>query len=191
MNPAEFAVDFVNTDFAQDKQEVDRQLEMVHSFWAESEWANHEERDRAEAKARDELHGEVGDEAKEQTEKRQLTIPMILIHRSFIKSYRDIVAYNIRIAMYIGLAIMMGTVWLRLEPTQDNIQSFINAIFFGGAFMSFMAVAYIPAFLEDHAIFVREQANGLYGPTSFVVANFVIGIPYLFVTSLAFSLVVY
>ena len=28
----------------------------------------------------------------------------------------------------LGLAIMMGTVWLRLHPSQDYIQPFINAI---------------------------------------------------------------
>lgn len=28
----------------------------------------------------------------------------------------------------IGLAIMMGTVWLRLHPEQDYIQPFVNAI---------------------------------------------------------------
>jgi hypothetical protein len=55
-------------------------------------------------------------------------ILMILVHRSFIKSYRDVVAYGIRIAMYAGLAIMMGTVWLRLKTDQDDIQPFINAI---------------------------------------------------------------
>jgi hypothetical protein len=45
--------------------------------------------------------------------------------------------------------------------------------------MSFMAVAYVPAFLEDRAIFVKERANGLYGPTVFLVSNFIIGVPYL------------
>jgi ABC-type multidrug transport system permease subunit len=93
--------------------------------------------------------------------------------------------------MYMGLAVMMGTVWLRLSPNQSNIQSFINAIFFGGAFMSFMAVAYIPAFLEDRALFIKERANGLYGPTSFLIANFLTGIPYLFLITILFSVVAY
>ena len=51
--------------------------------------------------------------------------------------------------------------------------------FFGSAFMSFMAVAYVPAFLEDRSTFVKERANGLYGPASFMIANFLIGLPYL------------
>lgn len=51
--------------------------------------------------------------------------------------------------------------------------------FFGSAFMSFMAVAYVPAFLEDRATFIKERANGLYGATAFTIANFLIGLPYL------------
>ena len=45
--------------------------------------------------------------------------------------------------------------------------------------MSFMAVAYVPAYLEDRAMFVKERANGLYDAGSFLVANFLIGLPYL------------
>lgn len=45
--------------------------------------------------------------------------------------------------------------------------------------MSFMAVAYIPAFLEDRLTFIKERQNGLYGAAALVVSNFIIGIPYL------------
>lgn len=49
--------------------------------------------------------------------------------------------------------------------------------------MSFMAVAYIPAIMEDLHTFKKERANGLYGPLPFTIANFLIGIPYLFLIS--------
>jgi len=51
--------------------------------------------------------------------------------------------------------------------------------FFGSAFMSFMAVAYVPAYLEDRATFVKERANGLYGAAAFLISNFIIGLPFL------------
>lgn len=54
-----------------------------------------------------------------------------------------------------------------------------------------VAVAYIPAFLEDLALFSKERANGLYGPLAFMIANFVIGIPYLFLITILFSVVSY
>lgn len=100
-------------------------------------------------------------------------------------------AYGIRVAMYLGLAILMGTVFLRFKTEQSYIQPLINAIFFGGAFMSFMAVAYVPAFLEDHSTFRQERANGLVSPFSFMVANFLIGLPFLFAISFLFSIVTY
>ena len=81
--------------------------------------------------------------------------------------------------------------WLRLSNHQSSIQPFINAIFFGSAFMSFMAVAYVPAIIEDLHMFKKERANGLYGPLPFTIANFFIGLPYLFLISLFFSIVSY
>ena len=85
----------------------------------------------------------------------------------------------------------MGTCWLRLGFSQEDVQPRVTAIFFGGAFLSFMAVAYIPAYMEDQAIFYKDQANGLYGPTEFMTANFLIGLPYILFISLLFSVIAY
>ncbi|ODV92652.1 hypothetical protein CANCADRAFT_30747 [Tortispora caseinolytica NRRL Y-17796] len=115
----------------------------------------------------------------------------ILMRRLMKKSTRDLLAYHVRLAMYLGLAILMGTVWLRLGYDQNSIQPFTNAIFFSGAFMSFMAVAYIPSFIEDLRTFKRERANGLYGPFAFLISNFIIAVPFLFFITLIFSIVTY
>ncbi|KAH0354154.1 putative ABC transporter, partial [Aureobasidium melanogenum] len=190
MNPAEFIIDFVNTDFAHNRTEVSTQFEMVTGTWQRS--GLHAE--KLSTIAREIAHGDPSPQDTNDNDKigaHWFDILVALVHRNFIKSYRDIIAYGIRIAMYMGLAIMMGTVWLRLDPSQGNLQAFTNAIFFGGAFMSFMAVAYIPAYLEDRAIFMKERANGLYGPTSFLVSNFLTGLPYLFIITFLFSVVVY
>ncbi|KAF1942072.1 P-loop containing nucleoside triphosphate hydrolase protein [Clathrospora elynae] len=189
-NPAEFVIELVNTDFSHDQSAATQQLTHLHTSWASSP---------AAAALATNLHSPFQNavsslsctETSSHDTANPLLIPLTLIHRSFIKSYRDVVAYGIRIAMYMGLAIMMGTVWLRLDPVQGNIQAFINAIFFGGAFMSFMAVAYIPAYLEDLSIYTKERANGLYGPTAFMLANFIIGIPYLFLITILFSIISY
>jgi len=44
--------------------------------------------------------------------------------------------------------------------------------------MSFMPVAYIPSYLEDRALYIKERANGLYGPTALMVAKFITGVPF-------------
>ena len=189
MNPAEFVIELVNTDFSRDQGKAAQQLETLHSAWAKSDYATSITQDTEKALS---INGAIEKDLLEgHSTANPFLIPFTLIHRSFIKSYRDVVAYGIRIAMYMGLGIMMGTVWLRLDTDQSNINSFANFIFFGGAFMSFMAVAYIPAFLEDRQLFVKERLNGLYGPTAFIIANFIIGLPYLFIITILFSVISY
>lgn len=186
VNPAEFILDMMNIDFASHQEAAIARLDEMQKGWMSSTSAQ-------------KLAAQVDAVLKDaeplptiKPSKRNFPIVlMTLVHRSFVKSYRDVVAYGIRIAMYTGLAIMMGTVWLRLHPDQESIQPWINAIFFGSAFMSFMAVAYVPAYLEDRATFVKEHANGLYGPAAFNLSNFIIGLPYLFLISLIFSSIAY
>ena len=186
-NPAEFFLDLINIDL--DKNgDVRRRTQHIIEMWTA-------------APARSSLDQEI-ERLTSSPSKTDLTklkipkpnpwaVPLTLLHRSWIKAYRDMVAYEIRVVMYLGLAILMGTVFLRLKTNQEHIQPFINAIFFGGAFMSFMAVAYVPAFLEDLHTFQRERANGLVGPLSFMIANFLIGLPFLFLITVVFSVVEY
>jgi hypothetical protein len=121
-NPAEFLLELMNVDFSTDGS-LHGRLEQVHESWVQSPKSL-------------ELSKQLADNLRNanplppfKPSKRNFPmILMILVHRSFIKSYRDVVAYGIRIAMYAGLAIMMGTVWLRLHNNQDDIQPYINAI---------------------------------------------------------------
>lgn len=85
----------------------------------------------------------------------------------------------------------MGTVFLRFSPTQEYIQPYTNAMFFSSAFKSFMAVACVPAYLKDQATFYKERANGVVGPLAFIISNFIIGLPFLFIIGLLFSVVEY
>ncbi|KAM0436012.1 hypothetical protein ACHAPT_002904 [Fusarium lateritium] len=187
VNPAEHLLELVNIDFAQDRDEAARKLDKLQAAWQSSRQAS----ELSTAIAAAESTG--GNLSIEAVEKRPSmpSLTLTLLHRSFVKSYRDVVAYGIRLAMYLGLAIMMGTVWVRLDPVQESIQPLINALFFGSAFMSFMAVAYVPAFLEDRLQYVKEHHNGLYGATELILSNFFIGIPYLFLISMLFSVISY
>jgi len=204
MNPAEFILELMNIDFASDKEHARDWLEQMQEAWSASDLAALTTSEIWHIAAAPYNSTALNPKASRAS---FFAVTIALVHRSFIKSYRDIVAYGIRVAMYTGLAIMMGTVWLRLKSDQSDIQPFINAIvshdpydwlriadnreFFGSAFMSFMAVAYVPSFLEDHLTFIKERANGLYGAAAFMVSNFLIGLPYLFLISFVFSSIAY
>ncbi|KAL4760005.1 putative ABC transporter [Aspergillus foveolatus] len=186
-NPAEFILEIVSSDFMSDKNSMRNDVEAIQSAWARSPESSRLTQQRTEL-AEKGSRRVIVDEA---SRPGLFSITISLLHRLLIKSYRDVVAYGIRIVMYMGLAIMMGTVWLRLGTEQEYIQPFINAIFFGSAFMSFMAVAYVPAYIEDRATFTKERANGLYGALPFLISNFIIGLPFLFLISILFSIVSY
>lgn len=188
MSPAESMLELTNTDFVRGDDPAAR-LDSLVKGWEDST----ERRLLADSIDQGERRGEVFTlEHLSRGYPRNLAVQTwILFHRMALKSYRDPLAYGVRIVMYLALAILMGTAWLRLSYSQENIQNVLNSLFFGSAFMSFMAVAYIPAYLEDRAVMVKERANGLYGPTSFLIANLIIGVPFLFVISLLFSVTTY
>ncbi|KAI5250470.1 putative ABC transporter [Aureobasidium subglaciale] len=186
MNHSEHILNLTNTDFDPEAGEIDT---ITQCLAIQTAWKTHEDDIHIVASAQEKDDAFVNLQGPGLV--HNLGVPITLLHRLFLKSYRDIVTYWIRVAMYMGLAIMMGTVWLQLSTIQKDIQSFVNALFFGSAFLSFMAVAYVPAFLEDRAIFAKERANGLYGPLSFVVSNFLIGLPFLFLISILFATVTY
>lgn len=185
-NLAEFILDLINTDFFNSDTEL---VSSLHAAWYSQ--LNEKVLDDSSNDGSSSSAALINTKNLHKSSCKPCYQTWVLLHRSFLKAYRDFLAYYVRIIMYLGLAIMMGTVWLRLNYDQDSIQPFINAIFFSGAFMSFMSVAYIPAFIEDYQSYKREKLNGLYGPGPFVISNFLISIPFLFLTTLLFSVVTY
>ena len=121
-NPSEFVIDLLNLDFDSTAAAQER-LENIRQGWLASPNAQHIDKQISNAIS-EKLPLSIV-----RSPKRNFPIVLLtLVHRSFIKSYRDVVAYGVRIAMYIGLAIMMGTVWLRLPTDQSSIQPLSNAI---------------------------------------------------------------
>lgn len=126
-NPAEFVLDLVSTDFAADKETAQSRLEHLHNSWDNSDEARAADSEISSMPS-SEKDGSLAIASKDKSHVGFMFTVFTLLHRSFIKSYRDVIAYGIRIAMYLGLAFMMGTVWLRLGTRQENIQPFINAL---------------------------------------------------------------
>lgn len=124
MNPAEFVLELMNIDFAIHQERAQERLEHMQKAWVDSPHAKstYEGIENAVKSNADVIH------TPKESRASFFAVVNALVHRSFIKSYRDVVAYGIRIAMYFGLAVMMGTVWLRLGSDQSDINPVINAI---------------------------------------------------------------
>jgi ABC-type multidrug transport system ATPase subunit/ABC-type multidrug transport system permease subunit len=190
-NPADFLLELVNTDFAGSQaaaSERERVAELA-SRWEGSALCqeNHKEIIASSA-ARDSLEITLDSTKSKSTFWSQVAV---LTHRSFIKAYRDVLAYTLRLAMYAALAILTGTIWLQLGRDQSSIQLLVNALLVSSGFMSILAVTYIPAFIEDYRLYLLDRRNGLYDAGPFLLSNFVVGLPYLFLFSLVFSVFFY
>ncbi|EAU33481.1 conserved hypothetical protein [Aspergillus terreus NIH2624] len=181
-NPADFLLCLTNIDFERDSAAAEQRLHHIHNSWTLA---------HSTSQTRPSQTFHLPDPPSEHRPPSLPRTTLVLIHRAWLKSRRDMLVYGLRLGMYLGLAILMGTVWLRLPPTQASLQPYANCILFGSAFMSFMAVVYVPAFIEDRAVYVKDRANGLYGSTAFVVSNFLVGLPYLFLISLSASSFIY
>lgn len=114
-----------------------------------------------------------------------------LTRRNFVNYSRNLLAYGVRIGMYIGMGVLLATVWVNLAKTDTRINDRLSVHFFSVAFLGFMAVAGIPAFLEERSVMKRETGNGLYGPLPFTLANTFSTVPLLFLCSAIFAVIMY
>ncbi|KNG91707.1 ABC transporter [Aspergillus nomiae NRRL 13137] len=200
-NPAEYLLDAVSSDFTVHEDQVEK----IQTAWAQS--AEYAALSKQPQSATNEKNGNIMN-IDELSRPGIPRITMSLLHRLFIKSYRDVVAYGIRIVMYLGtgspslsqshktnMICRTGNHdgdGMASPPYLPGVHPTIHQCnFLRLSFMSFMAVAYVPSFLEDRATFTKERANGLYGALPFVISNFIIGLPYLFIISVLFSIVSY
>ena len=99
INPAEFLLDLTSSDFAQGDEEASLRIEKLHSNWRCSSEAKSV---TAAISSTSVEKGGSGLLVEPNSRSPFFSIVLALLHRSFIKSYRDVVAYGIRFAMYIG-----------------------------------------------------------------------------------------
>ncbi|EGZ21836.1 ABC transporter-like protein [Phytophthora sojae] len=103
----------------------------------------------------------------------------VLLERNSINNARNPGIYWVRLAMYMLLSFMVGTMYL---STNDDIseQDMVPLLFYVQTFLVFMSVAVLPFFMEQRAVFMRERANSGLNVFSYVVANFIATLPGIF-----------
>lgn len=93
-NPAEFIIELLNTDFAIHSTAAQERLDIIQRAWVASSQDQHTKNRIQDIISRKEPVSST------KSPKRNFPIVlMTLVHRAFIKSYRDVVAYGVRIIM--------------------------------------------------------------------------------------------
>lgn len=181
---SEYLLDLVNADFS-DAQKVKNLVDAWETSPAcealDREMREQKEVTHAPLAARKELYTGTGFA-------RQLSV---LTRRVFLNAWRNPLVIWLRLAMYVALSIMIGTVWLQIGDGADVIVDIIGVIFFVAAFMVFMSVSVLPAFLEEKAVFVKERANGAYGSSAFVLAHTIVDLPFMLLQATVCGCLVY
>ncbi|CAG8629259.1 2305_t:CDS:2 [Paraglomus brasilianum] len=198
-NPADFYLSKINVDFMSDKVVGEAHIQALIGKYKESSAKLLVDKeidelsvliDKEDA-ASDKLSTSTTTQGYNRYARGFFAQTYFITKRSFTNAYRNILLYWIRVAMYVCLALLMGSVWWQVEFDQKNIQDRFSAHFFSVAFLVFMSVAGIPGFLEERVVFRRERADGFYSVGPYALANFIVSIPFVFVIALTFTIVAY
>ncbi|KAJ1378616.1 P-loop containing nucleoside triphosphate hydrolase [Sesbania bispinosa] len=186
-NPSDHLLKTINKDFDEDfevgligtgiipTEEAIRIL--VHSYKS-SEW-NQEVQNEVELQSKK----DTSSNDKKRGHAGFLNQCFVLYKRSSINMFRDSGYYWLRLAIYVALAISLGTIFYDLGTSKGSIQDRGSLLSFVTGFLTFMTIGGFPSFVEDMKVFQRERENGHYGVVAFVIGNTFSSLPYLLLVS--------
>eukprot|EP01135_Chromosphaera_perkinsii_P004233 Nk52_evm22s272 gene=Nk52_evmTU22s272 len=116
---------------------------------------------------------------------------VLLTKRAFQNATRNVLLFWARVILYIQLALLMGIAWWQISDDQDHVQDRLSLLFFPLTFLSFMAVAAVPAVVEERLLFDRERANGAYRTAAYALSNWIVSVPFLAIIAVSFTSVMY
>ncbi|KAI9121037.1 hypothetical protein K1719_008070 [Acacia pycnantha] len=117
---------------------------------------------------------------------------LVLIRRSSLHMYRDMSNYWLRLAVYVAIAISLGTIFYNVGSSIESIQARGSLLTFFVSVLTFITlIGGFPPYLEEMKVFKRERLNGHYGVTAFLIGNTLSAIPYMLLISLIPGGIVY
>ncbi|KAL6639563.1 hypothetical protein ACP70R_023293 [Stipagrostis hirtigluma subsp. patula] len=104
---------------------------------------------------------------------------IVLTKRSLVNMNRDTGYYWLRFGIYIAICVSIGTIFLNVGYSFASIQARASMLMFTSTLLTMMAIGGFPSFVEDMKVFRKEQLNGHYGATEFVISHTLSSTPYL------------
>ena len=175
MNPADFLLEIVNSDFNDNNAEVDNIL----SLWEERE-SNLEE-----------ISFLTDDEEIEEDNfnnfKSICSRIYLLVCRTFLSYKRDPALYLLRVLMYGFMSVFLGLTYYDVTNTQKDIPDMFFCILWVTAFFSYMGMVSLPAFSIEKDTAVKEITNGMYGLAEYVTSISLVQVPIILLCSIVAS----
>ncbi|TCD65881.1 hypothetical protein EIP91_002041 [Steccherinum ochraceum] len=211
-NPTDHAVDLVNTDFILDPEERSNRVSGYAEAWKAYQASKKTETDTSVTEVKEAIDEKrssrvrssmlssmtMSRDARHDIATRvgrgmrmDISRTTILMQRNMLNYNRNLLAYGVRFSMYLSMGVFCGTIWVNLAQTSAKVNDRLAVLYYSIAFLGFMSVAGVPAFLEERQVFVRERMNGLYGPGPYVLANTFVSLPYLFACVVVYAVLTY
>ncbi|KAL6050551.1 ABC transporter domain-containing protein [Balamuthia mandrillaris] len=192
VNPADYFLDVINYDFEK-LDSPPKEVQSLVDAYPQSKVAQevHDLANKSKTASFTEEASSVASKLKGKYATPFWWQTFIVIYRTLLVFVRNPGHYWARLAMYVMLSIMMGTLYLQIDDDQDAIQDRVSVLFFSVAFLTFMSIAALPAFIEDRLLFVRERMNGAYRVGAYALAHTIVGLPFILLIALLFSLISY
>jgi len=112
--------------------------------------------------------------------------------RSWRNVVRDPMLTFARIGQTVIFALFIGLVFLNLEVKSSGVQDRQGLLFLIAMQMTFLSLMPgLMAFPPELAVFLQDQANGLYGPNAFYWAKSIVELPVNTISPALFTIIVY
>ncbi len=116
----------------------------------------------------------------------------VLCARNFRSAFRNIGLIRSKVVAYLIVAVILGTAFLLIEPSQENAFLFNSVLFMAVTQNTFTtAISAISEMSAERAIFAREYANGLYGVRSWWAARCFASLTFQVLFAIMFSIILY
>ncbi|KAG5179837.1 P-loop containing nucleoside triphosphate hydrolase protein [Tribonema minus] len=136
-----------------------------------------------------ELFLEVVDKYEREGNVEQLLLAetSILLHRNFKNVIRTPELFLVRLFTAVMTGLILGSVYWDIPASEEGVAQLAGYIAFTEAFFIFTSLEALPIFLDERHIFAREHGRGAYRVSSFVLANTLVILPFLFLCALIYS----
>lgn len=116
---------------------------------------------------------------------------VVLTWRSLLIMSRDWKYYWSRLALYMFIALSIGTIFSDIGHSLSSVVVRVSAIFAFVSFVILLSVSGVPAHIDDVKIYCHEETNRHSGAMVFLLGHFLSSFPFLFLVSISSSLVFY
>ncbi|XP_076895555.1 ABC transporter G family member 23-like [Bidens hawaiensis] len=116
---------------------------------------------------------------------------LILCTRFWKTIYRTKQLFLARTMQAVVGGLGLGSVYVNVENNENGIAERLGLFAFSLSFLLSSTVEALPIYLQERRVLMKEASRGAYKTSSYMIANTIVFLPFLFVVGLLFAVPVY